>query len=98
MYTTKEIEVINFLEDLVCKRFNLQSLTDEINKKFNTNIKIELKTDYPDEEPECADFNLLGTLEIDDMLCDFDIYYLPMRREGFDGATFYITEVGYEFQ
>jgi hypothetical protein len=27
----------------------------------------------------------------------FDIYMLPMRRQGFDGATFYVTEVGYEF-
>jgi hypothetical protein len=27
----------------------------------------------------------------------FDIYMLPMRRKGFDGADMYITEVGYEF-
>ena len=38
------------------------------------------------------------SFETEDLFVDGDIYFLPMRRVGFDGATMYITEIGYSFE
>ena len=45
-----------------------------------------------------SDFNLMFSIETEEDYGYFDIYMLPMRREGFDGSTMYITEVAYEFE
>ena len=52
-----------------------------------------------EDDDELADFNLMFNIEgfANPSAGYFDIYMLPMRCEGFDGATMYITEVGYEF-
>jgi hypothetical protein len=47
-----------------------------------------------------ADYNLLTLIDNKKtgVYAYVDIYYLKMRRKGFDDATIYITEVGIEFE
>ena len=94
----KNLEVAQFLESLVHERHTIKSLEDKINSEFNSNIKFELCNDDDNDEDTKTDFNLIGVLEFKDVFCDVDVYYLPMRYNGFDGANILITEVGYEFQ
>jgi hypothetical protein len=96
-------EVIEFLEGLVHNRESMESLSDKISNFFNQPISLEnvsaLREQANDEDDELCDYNLMFNIEDDsDVSGYFDIYMLPMRRKGFDGADMYITEVGYEFE
>ena len=99
MKTRKEI--IEFLEGLLHNRFSIESLNKKLSDYFE--VKIEVynaslgRIDSGEEDDELCDWNLMFNLNGFPNACDCDIYFLPMRREGFDGATMYITEVGYEF-
>ena len=89
--------VVNRLEQLVGKRFNKETLETELSVIFGHPATVD---DISKDDDELADFNLLTNFnnrELD-IFGYADIYYLPMRREGFDGATWYITEVSYEFE
>lgn len=103
-YTPRQQEVIDFLEQLVHNRFSLESLNKKLSDFFEEPIEVENNTqvrldsgDFTCDEDLPADFNLMFDLEREDQYGYFDIYMLPMRREGFNGSTMYITEVGYEF-
>lgn len=85
-------KIISFLETLPHSRFNINTLNKELSKFFKQNITVE-EVEYPDG----PDFNLLFEFELEDINGFVDIYILKHKNEGFDGATFYITEVGYEF-
>lgn len=104
-YTERQAEVIEFLESLVNKRFSEADLNKKLSEFFEEPIVVENNTqdridnnDFDSEEDLPTDFNLMFNLEREDQYGYFDIYMLPMRREGFDGSTMYITEVGYEFE
>ena len=96
-------QIITFLESLVYGRESMESLNNKLSKFFG--VKIEVCNVSQDREgsgddDELADFNLMFAFESeddDDNPVDGDIYMLPMRREGHDKATMFITEVGYEF-
>jgi hypothetical protein len=47
-----------------------------------------------------ADYNFVGGFDIPEkeLYGYFDIYFLKMRRPGFDGAKFYVTEVAIQFE
>jgi hypothetical protein len=96
-YTDKQLEVINFLESLVFSRFTVETLEAKINNEYNSNIKLELHSELEGDD-ERTDFNLIGVLEFKDVFCDVDVYFLPMRCNGFDGSNIMVTEVGYEFE
>ena len=85
------------LENLVGKRFNKETLEAKLTEIFGHKAKVECITKEDDIIP---DYNLITEFDIrdKDIFGYADIYFLPMRRTGFDGATFYVTEVGYEFQ
>lgn len=95
-------EVIEFLEGLVHNRESMESLSDKINNFFNQPIPLENVSalrEQANDDDELCDYNLMFNIEDDsDVSGYFDIYILPMRRKGFDGADMYITEVGYEFE
>jgi hypothetical protein len=95
-------ETINFLESLVHSRFSLESLNKKLSDFFGEKVEVynasQGRIDNGEDDDELADWNLMFGFESDELFVDGDIYFLPMRREGFDGATMYITEVGYEFQ
>jgi hypothetical protein len=97
-----EQETINFLEGLVHNRFSIESLNAKLSEFFGTKIEVhnasQGRIENGEEDDELVDWNLMFAFESDELFVDGDIYFLPMRREGFDGATIYITEVGYEFQ
>jgi len=102
MKTKKEI--IEFLEGLVHNRFSLESLNEKLSTFFGKKIEVynasQGRIDSGEDDDELTDWNLMVAFESEDENAnpvDGDIYFLPMRREGFDGATMYITEVGYEF-
>lgn len=104
-YTPRQLEVIDFLEQLVHNRFSTESLNKKLSDFFGEPIEVENNTqdrienlDFTCDEDLPADFNLMFNLEREDQYGYFDIYMLPMRREGFDGSTMYITEVAYEFE
>lgn len=94
-------EVIEFLEDLVHTRESMQSLSDKINKFFKQKVDLDnvsLLREQENDDDDLCDYNLMFNIEDgSDVAGYFDIYMLPMRRKGYDGADMYITEVGYEF-
>jgi hypothetical protein len=94
-------EIISFLEGLVGQRFNMQSLNDKLEKVFNQKVELQntsLLREQENDDDDLADYNLMFNIEDgSEQSGFFDIYMLPMRRKGFDGADMYITEVGYEF-
>ena len=103
-YTPRQLEVIDFLEQLVHNRFSTESLNKKLSDFFGEPIEVENNTqariealDFTCDEDLPADYNLMFNLEREDQYGYFDIYMLPMRRKGFDGSTMYITEVAYEF-
>ena len=91
-YTTRQQEVIDFLEQLVHNRFSKESLEKKLSDFFEEPIEIVFS-----EDDILSDYNLMFNLEREDQYGYFDIYMLPMRKEGFDGSTMYITGVAYEF-
>jgi hypothetical protein len=95
-------ETINFLEGLVHHRFSIESLNQKLSDFFGEKVEVynasQGRIDNGEDDDDLADWNLMFGIEHEELFVDGDIYFLPMRREGFDGATMYITEVGYEFQ
>lgn len=103
-YTERQTEVIDFLENLVHRRFSEKRLNEVLTMFFQEPIVVENNTqvridnlDFGCEEDLPADFNLMFATTKEEQYGDFDIYMLPMRRAGFDDSTMYITEVSYEF-
>ena len=94
--TPRKKQVIDFLEGLVHKRFNIETLNEELSKHFNEKITAGFVNE-DDDDNELADWNIMFDSENEDTYGYFDIYVLKMRRAGFDGADFLVTEVGYEF-
>ena len=94
--TTVQQEAVIFLENLVHKRFNLETLNQELSKHFREDIK----ADFVDEENEVGlgDWNIMFNSEKEETYGYFDIYVLKMRNVGFDGSEFMVTEIGYEFE
>jgi hypothetical protein len=94
-------EIINFLEGLVSQRFNTETLNEILSTFFGTKIEVynasQGRIDNGEDDDELSDWNLMFNLDGFPNACYCDIYMLPMRRAGFDDATMYITEVGYEF-
>lgn len=95
MKTQKQQEVIKFLNDLVCQRFNEETLNQKLSKFFNEEIQISDATVY---DGESTDINYMFNSERQDTYGYFDIYALNMLNTGFDGANFYVTEISYEFE
>jgi hypothetical protein len=99
-----QTEIKTFLEGLVHSRFNMDTLNAKVSEFFGTSIEVcnvsQERIDSGEDDDELTDWNLMFAFESEDENAnpvDGDIYFLPMRREGFDGATMYIAEVGYEF-
>ena len=99
--TPRKKEAVKFLEGLVHNRFNMDTLQAKLSEHFNEEIHVENvsqnRIDSGEEDDELVDWNLMFDSKNQETYGYFDIYILPMRRAGFDGATFYVTEVGYEF-
>lgn len=98
--STKKIAQIDIylnLEHLVGKRFNKETLEAKLAEIFKQPITVE---DISKDDDELADFNLLTNFdnEAENLFGYVDIYYLPMRRAGFDEAVWYITEVAVQFE
>ena len=97
MYTKLQKQIATYLEELVGKRFNEETLNNRLTDIFQWEVKVE---DISDKEDELSDYNFVfGFGDTDSELYGYgDIYFLKMRREGFDGATFYVTEVNVDFE
>lgn len=95
--TKLQEQIATLLEVLVGQRFNEETLNKRLSDLFQWDIKVE---DISDKEDELADYNFVfGFGNSDSELYGFgDIYFLKMRREGFDGSTFYVTEVNVDFE
>ena len=91
----KEDKAIHFLERLVSSRFNEQSLNKYLSKFFGVEVKVE---DISKDDDELADYNYIFNIDTKHLFIDIDIYFLKHRRAGFNDTTFYITEVGYNFE
>ena len=90
-------EIIFFLESLVGKRFNLETLNEKLSEAFDEDIECSIVNE-DDEDNELTDWNIMFNSTKDETYGYFDIYVLKMRRPGFDGSRFYVTEIGYEFE
>ena len=97
MYSKLEEQVGQVLETLVGQRFNEETLNKRLSDIFLWDVKVE---DISDKEDELADYNFVFSFgDEDSELYGYgDIYFLKMRNEGFDGATFYVTEVNVDFE
>ena len=93
----KEYDIRMALESLVGNRFNKESLEKELSEIFGIEIVLD---DISREDDELADYNFLGGFDIPEkeLYGFFDIYFLKMRRPGFDNADIYVTEVAIEFE
>ena len=82
----KQIEITLALEDLVGQRFNKATLEAKLAVIFKQPITVE---DISKDDDELVDFNLLTNFDNEEtnMFGYVDIYYLPMRRAGFDEAV-----------
>jgi len=86
-------DIIKFLNSLVHNRFNEETLTNKLSEFFDYKVKLFI-SDY--ESPDYSYcFNI--DKDKDDLYLDVDIYYLNQKNTSFDGSTFYITEVSYDF-
>ena len=94
--TKRQKKVVNFLEKLVGERFNLETLNATLSEHFGEDIKADFVNEN-DESNDLSDWNIMFDSEKEETYGYFDIYVLKMRRPGFDGSEFYITEVSYEF-
>jgi hypothetical protein len=97
-------EIIAFLEKLVYGRESMESLNAKLTEFFGKKIEVcnvsQSRDESDGDEDDLTDWNLMFAFESedeDDNPFDGDIYMLPMRCEGHDGSTMFITEVGYEF-
>lgn len=93
-------QTVKVLEELVGKRFNKETLEAHLTEKFSYPITLE---DISRDDDELADYNFIGNIDIKypdgfHLFAYFDIYFLKMRRTGFDAADIYITEVSIEFE
>ena len=97
MYSELEKQVGQVLETLVGQRFNEETLNKRLSDIFLWDVKVE---DISYKENGLADYNYVFSFgDADSVSYGFgDIYFLKMRREGFDGATFYVTEVNVDFE
>ena len=102
--TPRQIEVVDFLENLVSQRFSEETLNKTLSDFFNEPVVVENNTqiridnnDFSSDEDLPADYNLMFNVDNEQDHGYYDIYMLPMRRAGFDYSTMYITEVAYEF-
>lgn len=95
--STKEKEISERLENLVQSRFTKESLESKLSEIFGTPITLD---DISREDDDLGDFNFLGEFDIpsQNLYGFFDIYFLKMRKAGFDGSDIYITEVAIEFE
>jgi uncharacterized protein YegJ (DUF2314 family) len=91
--TDKQKQVVEHLESLIHGRFNLETLQERLTDFFKEDIKLELR-----EEDDISDWNYIFNSEKEDTYGYYDIYVLNMRSPGWDGSTFYVTEVSYEFE
>lgn len=94
---TKEKEISDRLNNLVQSRFSKEKLESKLSEIFGTPITLD---DISREDDELVDFNFLGDFDIpnQNLYGFFDIYFLKMRKAGFDGSDIYITEVAIEFE
>jgi hypothetical protein len=92
-----EKEISNRLESVVQGRFTKESLERDLTTIFGVDIVLG---DISREDDELGDYNFIGHFDIPDknLYGYFDIYFLKMRRPGFDGADLYVTEVAIEFE
>jgi hypothetical protein len=93
----KEHDIRVGLEDLVGARFNKESLEEKLTEIFGIETVLD---DISREDDELSDFNFIGCFDIPEkeLYGFFDIYFLKMRRPGFDDADIYVTEVAIEFE
>jgi len=93
----KEHEIRVQLESFVGNRFTKESLEKTLSIIFDVDIVLD---DISHEEDELGDYNFLGHFDIPEkeLYGFFDIYFLKMRRPGFDDADIYVTEVAIEFE
>ena len=101
--TDKQKKAVEFLENLVYGRESIESLKKKLSEHFGQKIEVENvsqgRIDSGEDDDELVDYNLMFNIEDGTELSGFyDIYMLPMRREGFDGATMFITEIAWEFE
>ena len=94
--TKRQKKVVNFLEKLMGERFNLETLNATLSEHFGKDIRADFVNEN-DESNDLSDWNIMFDSEKEETYGYFDIYVLKMRRPGFDGSEFYITEVSYEF-
>jgi len=99
--TPRKQDAVKFLESLVGQRFNTATLESKLTEHFNEKIEVynasQGRIDSGEDDDELSDWNLMFDSKNQETYGYFDIYMLPMRRAGFDGADFYVTEVGVEF-
>ncbi len=93
----KEKEISSRLEGLVGNRFNKESLEKTLSIIFEVDIVLD---DISEKEDELSDYEVVGGFDIPEqsLYGVFDVYFLKMRRPGFDGADIYVTEVAIEFE
>lgn len=96
-YSPKQINLYHKLENLSGLRFSIEKLNKHLTELCGEPIEVSDTTDSKDED-DVSDWNLLFNIKNEELYGYVDIYYLKMRKPGFDNDTIYITEVSVEFE
>ena len=94
--TKEQKNIVSRLRKLVHNRFSKETLEEQLSKIFEEPITIELGCEDVDY---LTDWNYMFTSYNKKWCGDFDIYVLFHKdiRKDFDGSTFMITEIGFDF-
>ena len=84
-------QIKNILTTLTHKRFKTKKdIKDYLQAKL---IDYKITLFYNTNDFPTIDYSIIGSIENNDILCDFDIYFAKTRAR-----EMLITEIGYEFQ
>lgn len=100
-YKTTREEIADALEDLVHNRYSKAQVEKYINDLFNPKEPITIDWDCY-QDGGLTDYDAMFSTWSDDivdeeLIGDFDLYWLPLKADNEEQVEVYITEVAYDF-
>ena len=92
--TTARNYIVSELELLIGKRFNEESLNNELSKIFCESIKVLLDTD---DDNENSDYHYTFSSDDEEFGGEFDLYFLKHKNIDELNNTLYITDIDFNF-
>lgn len=98
-YKTTREEIADALEDLVHNRYSKAQVEKYINDLFNPKEPISIDWDCY-QDGGLTDYDAMFSSDDivdEELIGDFDLYWLPLKADNEEQVEVYITEVAYDF-